>query len=86
MFLGPVNVDCLAVGHNFAGDRNILKAEESPVVLLHIFSSAQSEIGLPVESSLSEHRAYEAARFKVVLDLFQDLEFGLGRRANQDDL
>ena len=75
MLLGPDDVDIFAIVDYLTEEWDILKREDSQVLLLDVIT--EYETGLHIESSLTEDGTYIGTMFQVGLNLLQDIYLGM---------
>ena len=86
VLLGPDDIDFFAVVESLADERDILQTEEGYVAADNLVDTAKCTLRLPVECALAEDGAKEASIRQVLLYFIDDLTFGLGRTADNDDI
>lgn len=86
MLLGPYDIDLFAVVESLADEGNVLEAEEGEVAAQDFVDTAKCTLRLPVECALAKDGSQEAPVRQVLLYLIQDLNFGLGGTADDDDI
>lgn len=86
MLLGPYDIDFFPVVESLADEGDILEAEKGDVAADDLIGTAKCTLRLPVECALAEDGAEEAPIRQVLLYLIDDLTFGLGGTADNDDV
>jgi len=77
VLLGPDDVHFFTVVESFADERNVHQTEHGNVAAGHLFGATQGVLGLPIEGTLAEDGAEEAAIWQEAVDVFQDLRLGV---------
>ena len=86
MLFWPDNVHLFTVIERLANERDILQTEKDKIPSTNLLCAPQCKLCLQVERPLSKHGSKQAAIGKERFDIVQDLNFGLGRRANYNDV
>ena len=80
------NVNIFSISDTFANERNVLQTEHCPLVFHDLFRSTKGILGLPVEGTLSENRTDQTTFREVVSNLFQNADFSMGGRRDQNNV
>jgi len=86
VLLGSNDVHLFAVVESLADEGHILQAEKGDVPLHEFSGATECELSLPVKGALSEDRSEKAVIGQIWLDFVQDLQFGLGGGADDNDV
>ena len=86
VLLWPYDIDFFPVVESLADEGNILQTEEGDVAAVDLVDTSKCTLRLPVERALAEDGAEEAPIWQVLLYLVDDLTFGLGGTADNDDV
>ena len=86
MLFRPDYIHLFTVIERLANERYILQTKKGQIPSIDLFWAPQCKLRLPVECPLPKHRSKQAAIGEERFDIVQDLNFGLGGRANDDDV
>ena len=86
VLLGPYDIDFFPVVECLADEGDILETEEGDVAAGDLVDTTKCTLRLPVECALAEDGAEEAPIRQVLLYIIDDLTFGLGGTADNDNV